>query len=272
MEHHPCRFDDCGNPAMYYLVYGCQDLHIADTTVCRTCLDETKTLYSTKRLRCASCMAPIASGQYQRINTLNNTRIITWNLAGEQVQRVPNPEHMPLVIEGSPKLSGTLLKPPTSSPENLKKLKKRCVPSETMNGKHAVTYDDIPCRWWLTPICPNNASCLLLAICGQGHIRERLLCQRHNDISTLNITCGQFLCPRLRHPTFETHDRNPNRNTLATARRSQRHTTHTLYLRPAAETPLHCPRKPFQQNLPVMPPQCIPWLGVTRELTPGEPI
>lgn len=85
---------------MYYLVYGCQDLHIADTTVCRTCLDETKTLYSTKRLRCASCMAPIASGQYQRINTLNNTRIITWNLAGEQVQRVPNPEHMPLVIAG----------------------------------------------------------------------------------------------------------------------------------------------------------------------------
>lgn len=98
MEHYPCRFDDCGNPAMYYLVYGCQDLHIADTTVCRTCLDETKTLYSTKRLRCASCMAPIASGQYQRINTLNNARISTWNLAGEEVTRKPNPNHLPLVI------------------------------------------------------------------------------------------------------------------------------------------------------------------------------
>lgn len=134
--------------------------------------------------------------------------------------------------------------------------------------------DDIPCRWWLTPVCPDNATHLIIIICGEGHLRERLLCQAHIDITHLGITCNLWLCPEkncdqtlARHMTvtpIETHwhlagavnDTQPIPNIND----------------PDSKLPYIVHANHFKRILPVMPPQCNPWLGVTRELTPGEPI
>lgn len=55
--------------------------------------------------------------------------------------------------------------------------------------------NNIPCRWWKTPICSQTTTHLIIMICWEGHLRERLLCENHTKETTINIDNHNYLCP-----------------------------------------------------------------------------
>jgi hypothetical protein len=60
--------------------------------------------------------------------------------------------------------------------------------------------NNIPCRWWATPICGNNTTHYIVMTCPQGHLRERLLCDLHTTHTTINIHERLLLCPQCQQP------------------------------------------------------------------------
>lgn len=87
-----CKFDDCDNPAIFYIAYGCIEQHIADSKVCRNHLNAFRTLVDDKKMRCGLCPRPIISGLYRLIRT-HAKRICVRNLTGQTVKIVDNPEY-----------------------------------------------------------------------------------------------------------------------------------------------------------------------------------
>lgn len=98
--NHPCKYDQHHIESVYYLVYGCDNLHVADTTVCRKHLDQTKICYQQQTLRCVTCNQLIASGRYQKINPGNTMRITTYDLNGNKITSTINPDYTPYAAGG----------------------------------------------------------------------------------------------------------------------------------------------------------------------------
>lgn len=88
-----CKLDVCRKQALYYLVYGCLNEHVADTRVCRKHLEMVRELTDRKVFRCYSCANPVITGQYRLIHGKARNIITRW-LDGREAGTTPNPDYM----------------------------------------------------------------------------------------------------------------------------------------------------------------------------------
>lgn len=124
----------------------------------------------------------------------------------------------------------------------------------------------ILCRWWIAPICDEPGDHLLLATCRQGHIRERVLCETHTDITILCITAKHFLCPRCSDPLLKYMTANPIENHW----QLQGAALDREPIYPAGDPEGHGNYIIHDSHLyrgPSMYPACTPYLGILRILT-----
>jgi hypothetical protein len=89
-----CKFDigRCDKQAQFYLVYGCLNQHVADTTVCREHLNAFRTMVGAHKMHCGQCPKPIESGQYRLIKS-SGKRICIRNLHGETIKIIDNDDY-----------------------------------------------------------------------------------------------------------------------------------------------------------------------------------
>lgn len=87
-----CKFDSCKKKALFYVVYGCFEQHVADTESCQKHLTVLRALVAQRKFRCGQCKRPIIKGLCKRIDNTGYANIITRDLNGKVVKTIPNPD------------------------------------------------------------------------------------------------------------------------------------------------------------------------------------